>query len=118
MSSLEAGGHCNIMANGPCFGVGQPGIRGVLFSETVLICKMGMIITHLAFPTVVPHLWKNSGEKNYTNFQRAKLEFVVHQQLFTYMDRRAWRATVHEVTKSQTTEQLTVGLSTTIIEFT
>ena len=95
MSSLEAGGHCNIMANGPCFGVGQPGIRGVLFSETVLICKMGMIITHLAFPTVVPRLWKNSGEKNYTNFQRAKLEFVVHQQLFTYMDRRAWRATVH-----------------------
>lgn len=90
MSSLEARGHCNIMANGPCFGVRQPGIRGVLFSETVLICKMGMLITHLALLTVVPRLriqlnrdWKNSREKNYTNFQRAKLEFVVHPQLFT-----------------------------------
>ena len=84
MSSLEAGGHCNLMANGPCFAVRQPGIRGVLFSETVVICKMGMIITHLALPTVVPCLRiqlsrdrKNSrGKENYMNFKEQDLNLL------------------------------------------
>ena len=50
----------------------------------------------------IPESGRSSGEGNGNPLQYSCLQ--------NSMDRRAWRATVHRVTKSQTTERLTLSL--------